>query len=401
MLGTSRLDTNSLKVTAALERYAVPLVRKSIVGDDLGELVAEIRYSLDHAGILIVSGGLGPTEDDLTREALVEALGLSMEVDASIIERIEARFAARGLVMPEVNKKQANVFTGQTTLKNERGTAPGFHLEVAGKDVWVFPGVPHELEWMTATYLEPWLAATHGGRARHKRVLKIAGVTESAVEEKLKPFYAAHAGEPLTILASGGQIELHLIADGAEEIAKGEIASREQELLAIFGERIFGYDDDILESVLGRLLASRGETVAVAESCTGGLVSSRITDIPGSSAYFLGGAVCYTGDAKVAIAEVDAELIRQHGEVSEEVAVALAQGIRRRFGSTYGIGVTGIAGPGGGSEAKPVGTVHIAVSSATEHQHRKIFWPMQRTLFKWFASQAALDMARLFVMTER
>lgn len=398
MLGPTRVDTNSLKITAVLEDFGVAVEHKSVVGDRLRDLVEEIRYCLSRADIVVTTGGLGPTEDDLTREALAEAFALQMEVDPSIIERIEARFAARGWKMPEVNRRQANVFRGQSTLANERGTAPGFHLQVEGKDIWVFPGVPHELEWMLKTYLAPWLEAKLGRRARHRRILKIAGMTESGVEEKLKPYYEAHNHEPLTILASGGQIEIHLQADGNEAEANAAIAAREKELIEIFGEKIFGFDDDTLESVIGRMLMERRATVSVAESCTGGLLASRITDVPGSSNYFMGGAICYTADSKMFIAGVDPALIQQFGEVSEQVAVELAKGVRRRFHTTFGIGVTGIAGPGGGSEAKPVGTLHIAVADANRYQHRKLFWPMTRTMFKWFATQSALDLLRLVMV---
>ena len=399
MLGPSRLDTNSLKLTAALEDFGITVVRKSIVGDRLRDLVDEIRFSLGRADLLFVTGGLGPTEDDLTREALSEALGLSMEVDQQIIDRLQARFAARGWKMPEVNKRQANVFQGQTTLANERGTAPGFHIESEGKHLWVFPGVPMELEWMIATYLRPWLEAQIGGRARYRRVLKISGMTESKVEEELKPYYTAHRDEePVTILASGGQIELHLAADGNEAAAHAVIAMRERELIDIFRDRVFGFDDDTLESVIGRLLSGRQETLAIAESCTGGLLASRITDVPGSSGYFLGGVVCYTGQAKMYLVGVDPQLIQDHGEVSEPVAIELAKGARRRFGATWGIGVTGVAGPGGGSEAKPVGTVHLAVAGPNGVEHRKLFWPMPRPMFKWFATQSALDLLRLFIL---
>ncbi len=398
MLGPARLDTNSLKLTSAMETYGVPLVRKSVVGDSLSDLVDEIRFSFSNSEILITSGGLGPTEDDLTREALAEAFGLSMEVDRNLMERLEARFAARGVKMAEVNRKQANVFRGQTTLLNERGTAPGFHLQLSGKHVWVFPGVPHELEWMTATYFTPWLQQLIGSVARYRRVLKVTGLGESAVEERIKPFYDAHREEPLTILATSGGVELHLMATGAEAEARSVIASREQELLRLLGDKIFGFDNDLLEGVLGRLLTERKATVSTAESCTGGLLGSRITDVAGSSKYYLGGVVCYSGEAKVALAGVDPALIAEHGEVSEAVAIALAQGIRARFGSTYGVGVTGIAGPGGGSEAKPVGTVHIAVAGPERHEHRKLYWPMERTLFKRFSTQSALDLLRLFVL---
>ena len=251
-----------------------------------------------------------------------------------------------------------------------------------------------ELEWMIATYLRPWLNEI-GGTQLHRRVLKVAGLTESLVEERLKPFYERHNHEPLTILASGAAIELHIL-----QPSPAEVASREKELLEIFGDRIYGFDDDTLEAIIGRLLTERSATLATAESCTGGLLASRITDAPGSSRYYVGGGVCYDAKLKIEIAGVDAALLAKHGEVSEEVAIALARGIRERFNTTYGIGVTGIAGPGGGSEAKPVGTVHIAVASPVAHEHRKMFWPMPRPMFKWFASQNALDLLRLFVIRQ-
>jgi nicotinamide-nucleotide amidase len=398
MLGPIRVDTNSLKITAALEQFGVPVVRKSIVGDSLADLAEEIRYVADRSDLLITTGGLGPTEDDLTREALAQAFGLEMDVDVSIIETIQARFAARGWTMPEVNKRQANVFRGQTTLANERGTAPGFHLQVEGKHVWVFPGVPHELEWMLATYLRPWLEERSGGRARYRRVLKIAGLTESGVEEKLAPYYAQHSGELVTILASGGQIEIHLHGDGAEAEAKALMATREKEIAEIFGERLFGYDDDTLESVAGVLLRARNQTLATAESCTGGLLGSRITDIAGSSAYYLGGVVCYTAAAKTELVGVDPSLIREHGEVSEPVAIALANGIRERFGATWGVGITGIAGPGGGTETKPVGTIHLAVAGPNGHKHRHLLWQGPRAIVKWYSTQQALDLLRRSIL---
>jgi len=389
MLGPTRVDTNSLKITVVLEDYGVELVRKSIVGDRLGDVVSAIEYALVSADMLIITGGLGPTEDDLTREALAGALGLPMVEDPNLVARLEARFAARGWKMPEVNKKQAQIFVGQTTLINDRGTAPGFHIETRGKQVWVFPGVPHELEWMLETYFRPWLAELTGGLARHRRVLKIAGMGESLVEEHLKPYYDAHKGEFLTILASPGGVELHLV-----EQSRDEIATRERELLDLFGDRIFGFDEDTLESVVGEMLVARNATLATAESCTGGMLSSRITDVAGSSRYFLGGGVCYTAAAKTAIAGVDPALIRAHGEVSEEVAIALAKGIRERFGTTWGAGITGVAGPGGGSEEKPVGTVHIAVAGPDVIEHRKMFWPMTRNLVRWFSTQWTLDLLR-------
>jgi len=393
MLGPTRLDTNSLKITVLLEDYGIELVRKSIVGDHLGDVVSAIEFALVHADMLIITGGLGPTEDDLTREALAAALGLEMREDPNLVARLEARFAARGWKMPEVNRKQAQIFVGQTTLINDRGTAPGFHLETNDKQLWVFPGVPHEMEWMLETYFQPWLAGITGGLSRHRRVLKVAGMGESAVDEQLKPYYDAHKGELTTILASPGGVELHLVA-----ASRDEIASREREILDLFGNRVFGFDDDTLESVVGDLLVARNATVATAESCTGGMLSSRITDVPGSSRYFMGGGVCYTAEAKTAVAGVDPELIRAHGEVSEEVAIALAKGIRERFHTTWGVAITGVAGPGGGSEEKPVGTVHIAVAGPDVVEHRKMFWPSTRHLVRWFSTQWTLDLLRKTIL---
>jgi nicotinamide-nucleotide amidase len=395
MLGPVRTDTNSLKITAALESFGIPVVRKSVVGDLLGDLVAEMRYAFERADILVITGGLGPTEDDLTREALVEAFGLAMEIEEAIVETIASRFTARGWVMPEVNRKQGNVFPGHTTLYNERGTAPGFHIDVGGKHIWVFPGVPHELEWILGRYFTPWLSEFCGGRPRQRRVLKIAGMTESGVEEKLAPYYERHPGELVTILASGGQIEVHLSSDSPEFIT-----IREAEVREIFGEKLFGADDDSLESVIGALLSARGQTLSTAESCTGGLLGSRITDISGSSAYYMGGGVCYTAAAKTAIAGVNPELIAAHGEVSEEVALALARGIRERFATTWGVGITGIAGPTGGTPEKPVGTVHVAVAGPHGEKHRKLLWQGPRTIVKWYSTQQALDLLRRSILRE-
>src|SRR5581483_1540053 len=384
---------NSLKITAILVDYGIELVRKSVVGDRLGDVVSAIEFALVRADLLLITGGLGPTEDDLTREALASALGLAMVEDPNLVARLEARFAARGWKMPEVNRKQAQIFVGQTTLMNDRGTAPGFHLTLGAKHIWVFPGVPHELEWMLETYFKPWLDETSGGVKRLRRVLKIAGMGESAVEEQLKPYYDAHPGELTTILASPGGVEIHLVAASAEEIAR-----REAEIVALFGNRIFGYDDDTLESVVGELLVRNNATLSIAESCTGGLLASRVTEVAGSSRYFMGGGVCYTAEAKHAIAGVDLELIRAHGEVSEEVAIAMAKGIRERFGTTWGASITGIAGPGGGSEEKPVGTVHIAIAGPDGVEHRRMFWPMTRNLVRWFSTQWTLDLLRKTIL---
>lgn len=401
MLGTSRLDTNSLKLTEILERYSIPLRRKEVIGDSKADIIRAVQSASEDADLLLITGGLGPTEDDLTKEALAEGFGLELTMDETIVKKMEERFKARGFVMSPLNRKQANVFAGHQTLANSRGTAPGAHLTLSigrkEKHVWVFPGVPVELEAMIAEALEPWLQSTGVTTSRHRRVLKIAGMPESAVDEKLAPFYAAHREDPVTILATHGEIQIHLLADGTADESFARLTSMERELRAIFGERIFGLDDETMESVVGKLLSSRGETVSTAESCTGGLLASRITDVGGSSAYFIGGVVAYSYQAKLFLVGVDPALIQEHGEVSEEVAREMASGVRRRFGTTYGMGITGIAGPTGGTDKKPVGTVHIAVASATNVEHRKIFFHGSRDLIKRYSTQSVLDLMRLTI----
>lgn len=405
MLGTTRLDTNSLKITGLLEAYGIPVRRKAVVGDDLALIGSELKFALEEHELVVLSGGLGPTEDDLTKDAVASALGLELRFDESILERIRQLFAARNLQMPEVNRKQAMIFAGHRTLANQRGSAPAFHLNIAygGKprDIWIFPGVPRELEGLLEHDFEPWLREAHRGGSIHRRAVKISGSTESQVEQELAPFYALHRGEPVTILASQAEIQIHFQAEGSADDAYPRLTAMEQELRAIFGDRIFGIDDERMEEVVGRLLAQRGESVATAESCTGGLLASRITDVGGSSAYFPGGIVAYSREAKLFLLGVDPALVDAHGEVSEEVARDMARGARRRFGTTYGIGITGIAGPTGGSEAKPVGTVHVAVADARTIDHRRLQLIGNRDMVKFRATQAALDFLRLMMTRER
>jgi nicotinamide-nucleotide amidase len=401
LLSTTKLDTNSLRLARSLERFGVEVVRKSVVPDRVDDLIEELKYMLDRCELVITTGGLGPTEDDVTKEAISSALSLPLWLDPQILSLIEQRFTERGLTMPEVNRKQAMVFAGHRTLYNKRGTAPGFHLDLSHlgepKHLFVLPGVPFELEGMLEHDLERWLRSTQD-QSRFRRIVKVTGMTESQVEELLQPFYENHRGEPVTVLAGHGEVQIHLQADGRADDAFPRLMQYEQELHDLFGDRIFGLDDEQLESVVGRLLGSRGETVSTAESCTGGLIASRITDVSGSSAYFVGGVTAYTRDVKQFMLGVDPEVIDRDGEVSEEVARQLARGARRRFGTTYGIGVTGIAGPSGGSADKPVGTVHVSIASPTTTEHRKYLLAGSRELIKRYATQLALNMLRLFIV---
>jgi nicotinamide-nucleotide amidase len=400
LLGATRLDTNSLFLAERLAALGIPLRQKHVVGDDRAEIAACVAGALVRADLVVLTGGLGPTDDDVTRDAVADVLGLDLIEDPAIVEQIARRFEKRGLLMPGVNRRQALVPRGATVLSNPNGTAPGLLVEAGGRLLVLLPGPPRELQSMFERVTADALDARAGRQRFHRAVLYVAGRGESHVEEVAQPLYAPWAREdpPITttILASPGMIELHLTLRSADaEAAAARLGQACEALVSPLGEAVFSTDGRTLEVVVGDLLRARGLTVAVAESCTGGLLLSRFTDVPGSSAYVIGGVAAYSNDAKTILAGVGPELVAAHGAVSEPVAMALADGIRQRCGSAIGIGITGIAGPGGGSPEKPVGTVAIAVSGAGPGRVRTHWFPGGRAQVKFAATQAALDMLRL------
>ncbi len=403
MLGTSRLDTNSLEITRRFEEWGVVLTRKAVVGDDIDEIVSELRTVAKRNDVLVVTGGLGPTEDDLTREAIEAAFTLSMHEDTEILRGLEERFAMRGYEMPVTNRKQAFVFDEQETIPNARGTAPGFHLnfswEDVSRDVWVFPGVPHEMSGMIESHFEPWLESL-GLARRSWRVVRVVGLPESTADAKLKPFYEKHRDRPVTILASQGELQVHFYVNGGGAEAESQLDEMEREVRDLLGERVYASGETSLEEVVGKMLEQQGLTVATAESCTGGLLAKRMTDVPGSSAWFRGGVVAYTAESKMVLLGVDPDHIQRHGEVSEQVARDLAVGARRRFGTDFGVGITGIAGPDGGTEEKPVGTVHVAIATPDAVEQRMFVFPGGRRLIRRLSTSIALDSVRRMLETD-
>jgi nicotinamide-nucleotide amidase len=400
LLGSTRLDTNSLFISERLAMLGIELRSKRVVGDDRQELAAHVRESLARVDLLILTGGLGPTDDDVTREAVADVLGLPLDEHPAIVERIERRFERRGLRMPAVNRKQGLVPRGATVIENVQGTAPGLVLEHDGRVLVLLPGPPRELQPM----MEQLVAGVLGARAGHARLfrstLSITGRTESHVEEATQPIYSTwrDASPPIetTILAAPGQVELHFVTRSEDAAAAGEIlANARAEIQAVLGSDVFSDDGRSLEVVVGDLLNAKALTIAVAESCTGGLLLSRLTDVPGSSSYVRGGVVAYSNDLKVDLAGVTPALIESVGAVSEPVATALAEGIRARTGAHIGVGVTGIAGPSGGTPQKPVGTVVVAVVAPEGYARVRTFsFPGVRAQVKFQATQAALDMVR-------
>lgn len=401
LLGTERLDTNSLRLTKVLDRHGVELRAKAVLGDSEEEIAAELRRLLERYDLVLVTGGLGPTADDVTREAAAAALGRGLHTDEEVLAGIERRFRDLGWRMPDVNRRQAVIADGATVLANRRGTAPGQLLIFPkegehGSALFLFPGVPMELDAMIEDHLEPWLAERSGGIGRETVTLKIASLPESVVEERIAPAYEEFGRESITILASPGDIRLCATAEGPEAERRQRLEAMSARLAQLAGSAVYAFrEQDTLEKVVGELLRRASATLALAESCTGGLVSERLTRVPGSSDYFLGGAVTYTNELKTQLAGVPAEMLAEHGAVSEPVARAMAEGVRRALGSDYGIGITGVAGPGGGSEAKPVGTVHLALAGPQGvADHRKVRFPGDRERVRWHASQLALEMLR-------
>jgi nicotinamide-nucleotide amidase len=397
LLGTGRLDTNSLRLTKVLDRHGVELRAKAVLGDSVEDVAAELRRLLGLYDVVLVTGGLGPTADDVTREATAAALERGLHHDEEVMAAIEDRFRALERRMPEVNRRQAVIVDGAEVLRNRLGTAPGQLLTGGhGSFLFLFPGVPMELDGMIADYLEPWLAARSGGIGRETATLKVASLPESLVEERIAPAYAEFGRESITVLASPGDIRLQATAEGPEAERRRRLEVMTSRLAGLAGDAVYAFrEEDTLEKVVGELLRQAGATLALAESCTGGLVCERLTRVPGSSEYFLGGAVTYTNELKSLLVGVPPEMIAAHGAVSEPVARAMAEGVRSALGSDYGIGITGVAGPGGGSEAKPVGTVHLAVAGGDgETDHRRIIFSGDRERIRLHASQFALEMLR-------
>ena len=408
LLTPDKTDTNSLYITQVLNELGIAVAFKSIVGDNRQELQAHVAHALSRHRVLILTGGLGPTDDDLTREAVAAHLQLPLDEDAAIVEGIEKRFAARGWKMPAVNRRQAQVPRGATVLPNPHGTAPGLWIEHGVNVIALVPGPPREMKPMIDGDVRTRLQALAGDVRLHRRMILVSGKGESAVEEIAQPIYSKWTAEqpPIdtTILASLGQVELHLRVQTRDAAAASARLDGAIDLLAsALGKDVVSTDGASLEAVVGGLLKAHGWWVGFAESCTGGLATSRLTDIPGSSEYVERSVVAYSNKAKVELLDVPERLIAEHGAVSEPVALAMAAGIRRRAGVNVGVGITGIAGPGGGSEAKPVGTVCIAVDgeSASEGARavvRTFRFPGGRDVVKGMSANWGIDMLRRFLI---
>jgi nicotinamide-nucleotide amidase len=403
MLTPYRQDTNSLFITEKLNEIGVTVAFKTIVGDRRKDLVNAIKTALGRTDVIILVGGLGPTEDDLTREAAAEALSLALQRDNQQVAALHARAATWRIAMPSNNLKQADVVKGATVLTNPNGSAPGQWIDTLydgyRKLMMLIPGPPAECKPLFETECVPRLREILPPRSIAKRTLKAAMIPESQADKLLAPIYTQYTDVETTILAHGGDIQLTLLcAKTTEEAAQArvdELASKMEEAL---DDWLYSSQGDSLEQIVLYYLGLRQATLAIAESCTGGLIAERITSVPGSSRSFLGGAVVYSNQLKISFANVPPDLISQHGAVSEEVARALASGIRQRTGATIGLGITGVAGPTGGTESKPVGRVYIALSDAQKTDVLEHTFRGSRARIREWASTQALDLIRRRLM---
>ncbi|HVH87492.1 MAG TPA: competence/damage-inducible protein A [Terriglobales bacterium] len=402
LLTPYRQDTNSLFLTERLNELGVEVHFKSVVGDSRNDLVSVARIAIQRADIVIFMGGLGPTEDDLTRECVAQALGVELYRDPEIITALHKRFAERRIPMPENNARQADVLDGAVLLRNPNGTAPAQWLVTSHRDakryLMLLPGPPHELKPLFDAQCFPRLKEFLPERHIAKRELKVA-MGESACDARIAPIYTRVPEVQTTILAHGGETQVHLQSQGeSREEAERHLRELSDRIEEELGDAVFSSGGESMEQIIGYYLQMRGATLAVAESCTGGLLAARITSVSGSSRYFLGGAVVYSNDLKKELAGVPKKLIAEHGAVSKEVAIALARGIRARTGATFGIGITGVAGPTGGTPEKPVGLVFIGIADDKNGEAVERRFPGDRERIRLWASFTALDVLRRKLM---
>ena len=390
-----KTDTNSLWLTGKLNEIGIEVKLKTIVGDDEARLEETIRDAVKRSDVVITTGGLGPTEDDVTRQVSGRAVGRELIYHDDLEAELRERFRRWGREMPEINKRQAYVIDGAEILANPNGSAVGMMLELTEKLFVVLPGPPRELKPMFENFVLPKLKEKAGEIYVKRRILRVSGMGESAVDELIAPIYKAYENVQTSILFSKSEIEVHLSAQAeTEKEADATLEELAEKIVEALGSAVFAVNGETMGEVVGKMLTDSRKTLALAESCTGGLIGMRLTEVPGSSKYFLEGAITYSNEAKMRTLGVSKELLEAHGAVSSETAEAMAAAIRELAGADYGISVTGIAGPDGGTDEKPVGTVFVGYANSSGTRSLKMILPGDRYLIRWRSSQAALDYLR-------
>lgn len=395
LLTPQKVDTNSLYLTDQLNALGVEVVRKTVVGDDRQRLMDSILGAMARSQIIVLTGGLGPTEDDLTRDAVASAVGRPLVFRQEICDLIEERFRRFGRKMVETNKRQAYVVEDAAVLANDRGTAPGQWVEREGVVLILLPGPPNELKAMFENHCLPRLRERLPAQVIRILQLRCVGIPESDLDQMISPIYMQYPNLATTILAVSGEIHVHLRARcPTVEEAEALIAEAGGRIEPLIGDRIYSRNGDSLEKVTGDLLRTRHQSLSVAESATGGLLGGRITAVPGSSDYFYGGFITYTNEMKTKLLGVPTEMLAEHTAVSEPVAKAMAEGARARTGSDHALSITGYAGPDG----EKLGVTFIGVATPESSEARRVHFPGTRDLVRVFSTNTALDLLRRNLM---
>ncbi len=393
------VDTNAAYIGQCLSDLGIEPIWSITVGDSREQIHQALEIASQQADVVLITGGLGPTHDDVTKTIIAEATGLELVFHQEILDQVEVMFAQRGVSMPESNRIQALIPEGADILKNPIGTAPGFSIKHDQASIFVMPGVPREMKKMMGEQVIPRLQVHTKNRVIVHRWIRTTGIGESNLSELIKDIIAEATEIKIASLPQNTGTNLRLTAQaGTVEEARRQINMVESRLLNRAGSYIYGTDEDTLEDVVGRLLTKTGATLALAESCTGGLVIDRLTDVPGSSVYICQGVVAYSNEAKIQHLNVSEEILARHGAVSSETAAAMASGIRRISGATYGLSTTGIAGPGGATALKPVGLVYLGLAHADGTITQELRLGTDRRTNKTRAMLAALNMLRLFIL---
>jgi nicotinamide-nucleotide amidase len=395
LLTPDRTDTNSLWLTEKLNGIGIEVKLKTVVGDDEMRLEEVIKDALKRSEIVITTGGLGPTEDDITRQVSAQAIGRELVFREDLAEELRERFRRWGREMPKINKRQAFIIEEARVLPNPNGSASGMLVDLEGKFLAVLPGPPRELKPMFEDFVLPEFKKLAGKIIVRRKILRVSGMGESAVDEAVAPIYKNYKNVQTSILFNRSEVEIHIIARSESETEAEEILrDLSEKIVEKLGIAVFTTEGELMEEVVGRLLTEKNKTLSVAESCTGGLIGERLTDVAGSSRYFIEAVVAYANEAKIRTLNVPKDLIETRGAVSAEVAEAMAKGMRERAETDFAVSVTGIAGPAGGTQEKPVGTVFIGYADDVRVKSLKIILPGDRYLIRWRASQAALDYLR-------
>lgn len=398
LLTPDNIDTNSLYLTRRLNDAGCDVHLKTVVGDDRDGIALVLQEALRRSDFIIFSGGLGPTEDDLTRSAVASVLDRPVFIDAGILETLRQRFIARGFKMAKINEKQAEVIEGAETLDNPLGTAPGMWIEEKGRTIILLPGPPRELQTVFEQKAFPKIRQLNKGSRLSYRSFHVTGITESELDSTIAPIYTTYPLVRTTILAGTKHIAIRLYRWTEERNEPSDLVELAERIQAALGDSIFTTKDESMEEVVGRQLSISGRTIAVAESCTAGMLGMHLTRAPGSSSYFKGGILCYSNDAKISLCGVPPDLLQKQGAVSAEVAEAMASGVRRAFQSDIGLSITGIAGPGGGSPEKPVGLVYIGISDGSQNINRHRIMPGDRESIRERSTYLALSWLRRYLM---